>query len=74
MNELDYAELVKARSKMTIKQWKQFLLAVMLNLSSTVRIIGDPDNPDWLEMFLRYSKPGDISKAIDKALDDAPNN
>ena len=70
INELDYAGLSEARSKMTVKQWKQFLLAVMTNLASTTQIIGKPDNPDWLEMFLLYSKPGDISKAIDKVLDD----
>jgi hypothetical protein len=68
MNELDYANLAEARVKMTVKQWKRFLLAVIFNLSSAVQIIGDPDNPDWLEMFLLYSKPGDISKAIDRAL------
>ena len=70
MNEIDYVRLLEARNKMTVKQWKRFLLAVMRNLSSTVQVIGDPENPDWLEMFLLYSKPGDISKAIDKALDD----
>jgi len=70
MNELDFVRLQEARVKMTVKNWKRFILAVMLNLTSTVQIIGDPDNPDWLEMFLLYSKPGDISKAIDKALSD----
>ena len=68
MNELDFARLQEARVKMTVKDWKRFILAVMLNLTSTVQIIGDPDNPDWLEMFLLYSQPGDVSKAINKVL------
>ena len=64
MDALDYKNLLEARAKMTVRQWKQFLAIVMRNLASTIQIIGKPDNPDWLEMFLLYAKPGDISKAI----------